>query len=425
MNHAPEPNPLISALPCAGESPSMLTITSSALSAARLRVTRLGSGASLALALCLLSACQPATPPAPVAQLPILQGEQLRYPAGHPQLSLLNTEAAVSATDLVVDLPARLVWNENRTQRIYPAFAGRVSRILTDVGQPVSVGTPLAELASPEFGAAQADTARAQADVQWAQKQLQRQQSLFEAGIVARKDLEQAQADAARTQAELDRAQARTRLYGSQTGVNQQLLLTSGLTGLVVERNLNPGQELRPDQSGPALFVITDPSSLWVHIDAQEKHLPDLKPGHQLELVVPSWPEHRFEARLQAVADFIDPNTRTIKVRAEVANPRRLLKSDMLGTVRLHQHNSSGVVVPAAAVQLLGTQHLVFVQLEPGVFEPRKVKVASEGIADVLISEGLKSGELVVKQNSLLLSREFKSAREALEGKPSPGRTAP
>ena len=131
------------------------------------------------------------------------------------------------------------------------------------------------------------------------------------------------------------------------------------------------------------------------------------------------------DLRLQAVADFIDPNTRTIKVRAEVANPRRLLKSDMLGTVRLHQHNSSGVVVPAAAVQLLGTQHLVFVQLEPGVFEPRKVKVASEGIADVLISEGLKSGELVVKQNSLMLSREFKSAREALEGKPSPGRSAP
>jgi cobalt-zinc-cadmium efflux system membrane fusion protein len=380
---------------------------------------------SLALCLGLLSACQPGTPPAPVAQLPILQGEQLRYPSGHPQLSMLGVQAAQSATDLVVDLPARLVWNENRTQRIYPAFSGRVSRILTDVGQPVSAGTPLAELASPEFGAAQADTARAQADVQWALRQQQRQQSLFDAGIVARKDLEQAQADAARSQAELERAQARTRLYGSQSGVNQQLSLTSGLNGLVVERNLNPGQELRADQGGPALFVITDPSSLWVQIDAQEKHLPDLQRGAAIELVVPSWPDEHFEARLQAVADFIDPSTRTIKVRAEVANPRRLLKSDMLGTVRLHQHNNSGVVVPASAVQLLGTQHLVFVQMEPGVFEPRKVKVAHEGLSEVLISEGLKAGEQVVKQNSLMLAREFKSAREALEGKPSPGRSAP
>ncbi len=383
------------------------------------------AGLGLSLGLCLLSACQPDTPPAPVAQLPILQGEQLRYPAGHPQLSLLSTQAAQAANDLVVDLPARLVWNESRTQRIYPAFSGRVGRIAADVGQSVSAGSVLAELASPEFGAAQADTARAQADVQWTLKQLQRQQSLFEAGIVARKDLELAQADAARAQAELERAQARTRLYGSQSGVTQQLSLTSGMAGLVVERNLNPGQEVRPDQNGPALFVVTDPGSLWVQIDAQERHLSGLKPGTLLELVVPSWPDERFQARLQTVADFIDPSTRTIKLRAEVANPRRLLKSDMLGTVRLHQHNVSGVVVPASAVQLLSGQHLVYVQLEPGVFEPRPVKVGYEGLAEVHISEGLKAGEQVVKQNSLLLSREFKSAREALEGKPGHGRTAP
>ena len=406
--------------------PMLTSFTSTLFMAtAQHRLRRCAGWLGLCLGLGLLSACQPSTPPAPVAQLPILQGEQLRYPASHPQLSLLSTQAAQSATDLVVDLPARLVWNESRTQRIYPAFSGRVSRIVADVGQSVSAGATLAELASPEFGAAQADTARAQADVQWTTQQRQRLQSLFEAGIVARKDLEQAQADAARAQAELERAQARTRLYSSHAGVNQQLSLTSGLAGLVVERNLNPGQELRPDQSGPALFVVTDPSSLWVQIDAQEQHLPNLKPGATLELVVPSWPEQRFEARLQTVADFIDPNTRTIKVRAEVANPRRLLKSDMLGSVRLHQHNRSGVVVPASAVQLLGTQHTVFVQVEPGVFEPRKVKVGHEGISEVLISEGLAPGEQVVKQNSLLLSREFKSAREALEGKPSPGRTAP
>jgi cobalt-zinc-cadmium efflux system membrane fusion protein len=391
-------------------------------------LARTGGWLVLTLGLALLGACQPATPPAPVTQLPILQGEQLRYPAGHAQLNLLATEPAQPATDLVVDLPARLMWNESRTQRLYPAFAGRVSRIQADVGQPVNAGATLAELASPEFGAAQADTARAQADLQWSNKQLQRQQSLFEAGIVARKDLEQAQADTARAQAELERAQARTRLYGSQTGVNQQLALASNLSGVVVERNLNPGQEVRPDQGGPgapALFVVTDPSSLWVQIDAQEQHLPDLKAGTVVELVVPTWPDQRFEARVQAVADFIDPTTRTIKVRAEVANPRRLLKSDMLGSVRLHQRNNSGVVVPASAVQLLGTQHVVFTQVEAGVFEPRVVKVAHEGMSQVLIREGLRAGELVVKQNSLLLAREFKSAREALEGKPTPGKTAP
>lgn len=382
-------------------------------------------GLGLLLSLCLLSACQETAPPAPVTPQPILQGQQLRYPAGHPQLTLLSTQAAKAGSELSIELPARLVWNESRTQRVFPAFAGRVSRIQSDVGQAVRAGDSLAQLASPEFGAAQAETARAQADVQLTQKQLQRQQSLFEAGIVARKDLEQSQADAERAQAELERAQARTRLYGSQTGVNQQLSLTTSLAGIVVERNINPGQEVRPDQGGPgapALFVITDPSSLWVQIDAQERHLPDLRVGSEIELSMPSLPQQRFQARIDAVADFIDPVTRTIKVRAEVANPRRLLKSDMLGSVRLQQRSETGVMVPASAVQLQGSQHLVFVQVEAGVFEPRQVKVGHEGINEVLITEGLRAGEEVVKQNSLLLSREFKSAREALEGKPSAGR---
>ncbi len=408
---------------------TMLTFTPSITRGSHpLASRRLGHTLCLTLCLGWLSACQQAAPPPPVSPQPILQGQQLKYPASHAQLALLSTAPAKPVAQWSVDLPARLVWNENRTQRIFPAFAGRVSRIVADVGQHVSAGSALAHLASPEFGAAQAETARAQADVQWANKQLQRQQSLFEAGIVPRKDLEQAQAEAARASAELERAQARTHLYGSQAGVNQQLILSSGAQGVVVERNINPGQEVRPEQGGPgmpALFVITDPSSLWVQIDAQERDLPGMRPGNPVELRVPSLPQHSFTARIDSIADFIDPQTRTIKVRAEVANPQRLLKSDMLGTVRLQQRIDRGVMVPASAVQLLGTQHTVFVQVETGVFEPRQVKVGHEDMREVLILEGLNAGEAVVQQNSLLLAREFKSAREALEGKTSTERKSP
>ena len=366
--------------------------------------------------LALLAGCQDKTEPVAGAPLPIIENNQLRYPAGHPQLKLLATEAASQARTFEVELPARLVWNEERTQRIYPAFAGRVSRIVTDVGQRVSVGQVLAELASPEFGAAQADTSRAQADAQLAQQALQRQRELFEAGVVARKDLEQAEADAARTQAEVARAQARTRLYGSSAGVNQMLGLRSDIAGTVVERNLNPGQELRPDNSGGApLFVVTDPSSLWVQIDAQEADVRDLRPGAKVQLQVPVLGEKPFEATISAVTDQIDPATRTIKIRAMVANPQRLLKSEMLGKVRYARAVGESVEVPAAAVFLRGKEDYVFVENAPGVFEPRDVKMLVEGAQKVLLSEGLKDGEKVVVQNGLLLSRELRIARETAE----------
>jgi cobalt-zinc-cadmium efflux system membrane fusion protein len=364
-------------------------------------------------ALALLTACQDKQEPVAAAPMPIIQNNQLRYPAGHPQLPLLVTTAAVQAQNIVVELPAKLVWNEEKTQRLYPAFAGRVTRINADVGQMVKAGQVLAELASPEFGAAQADTSRAQADATLAKQALQRQRELLEAGVVARKDLEQAEAEATRTQAEVARAQARTSLYGGGHGVNQQLGLRSDMAGVVVERHLNPGQEVRPDGGNLPLFVVSDPSVLWVQIDAQETDVAGLRPGAKVQLIAPSLAEQPFEATISAVTDQIDPNTRTIKIRAKVANPQRLLKNEMLAKVRYERHVGAGVEVPATAVFLRGSQHGVFVESQPGVFEPRDVKVAHEGAQRVLLSAGLKEGERVVSQNGLLLARELRFAQEA------------
>ena len=97
----------------------------------------------LACVLSLLSACQDAPVPAAAPGQPIIQNNQIRYPADHPQLALLTTQAAKLATNLKVELPAKLVWNEERTQRIYPAFSGRVVGIHVDVGQSVEVGNQI------------------------------------------------------------------------------------------------------------------------------------------------------------------------------------------------------------------------------------------------------------------------------------------
>ena len=362
----------------------------------------------------LLSACTEVPAPPPEAPAPILQGNQLHFVAGHPQLALLGLATASAGKAIVVELPAKLVWNEERTQRLYPPFAGRVIAIKADVGQAVKPGTVLAQLASPDFGMAQADTAKAQADARLTQKSLQRQRELFEAGITARKELDQAEAEAARSQAETQRAQARTRLYGGGAGINQQLGLVAGINGTVVERNLNPGQEVRPDQSGPGmppLFVVTDPTSLWVQVDARESEIGTLRPGTLFELFIPSLPKQKFEGRVVAAADYIDTATRTIKVRGVVANPDRVLKAEMLATARIERIIGAGVVIPSQAVLLLGAKHSVLVQPQPGVFESRDVQLSYQGPRESVVSGGLEAGDQVVSENTLLLAREFRIAQ--------------
>lgn len=376
-------------------------------------------GAALCAAV-LLVACKDPPPPAPEPAAPIVQGGQLRFSPGHPQLALLRSEAAAPPGVVTVELPARVVWNEERTQRVTPAFSGRVAHIEADLGNAVKAGSVLARLISPDFGAAQADAAKARGDAELARKALARQRELFEAGIAARKDAEQAEADALRTAAELQRAEARVAAYGGGGNVDQALVLRAAMPGIVVERNLNPGQELRPDASGPGvppLFVISDPSSLWVLIDARESEVSTMRPGAEFALVVPTLGERSFKGRIVAVSDSVDPTTRTVKLRGRVDNPDRVLRAEMLANARFERTPGAGVRIPASAVLLRGTGHAVFVQSAPGVFEPRDVRLSLQTSQYALVSAGLEVGDRVVTDNLLLLARQFRLAQD--EGTPA------
>ena len=381
----------------------------------------------LACALLTLAGCKDEPPPAaPQVQAPIMKDNQLRFPPNHPQLALLGIETAKAGRSITVELPAKLVWNEERTQRVYPSFAGRVTAIKANLGDKVKPGDALAELASPDFGIAQADTAKAGIDAALSAKALVRQKELFDAGITARKDLEAAEADAARARAESARAQARTKLYGSRAGVNQDLAIRATIAGLVVERNLNPGQELRPDQSGPGvppLFVISDPSSLWVQIDARESEAGTVTVGSKFGLKVAAFPDLTFEGTVISVSDSIDPTTRTIKVRGITQNPARKLKAEMLATAELQRQMGEGVLIPSSAVVLRGTEQYVYEEVEPGIFEPRRVKLSYDGPTEVIVSGGLEVGDRVVATNPLLLSRLFGNAAE--DAKPTGQPVAP
>lgn len=385
---------------------------------------------SVAVAIALTACSEPPAPPVPEVATAVMQGSQLRYPANHPQLALLKLSDARPSTAVTLELPARIIWNEARTQRIYAPLAGRVTAIRADVGQAVKPGTVLATLASPDLGQAQSEAARASIDVQLANKTLNRQKELLDAGVLARKDFDQAEADLARAQAEASRAAARARLYGGGAGVNQALSITSGISGVVVERNLNPGQELRPDQSGvgvPALFVLSDPTSLWVQIDARETDIGVLKIGSNFDLVVPALAGERFTGKVVAMSDSIDPATRTIKVRGEVANPARRLKAEMLANARMERHLGGGVVVPSSAVVLRNGQHVVFVQTAAGVFEPREVRISFQDTKQAVIARGLEVGDKVVSDNTLLLARQFALSQDAAEGDEAaaPDKSAP
>lgn len=348
----------------------------------------------------------------PAPEEPKVQGEAVSFPASMKSLTGISTEVVQQGANLTLTLPGRLGWNEDRTVRVYSPFAGRVSAILVQPGKTVTAGQALAQLQSADFGSAQAEARKASADAALAKQNLARQKELYEAGVTARKDYEQSQADAARAGAELERTTARLKVYGAgAASVDQTFALKSPIAGLVVEKNINPGMEFRPDQASTPLFVVTDPSQLWATLDANEVDLGRFKPGNEVKLTSTAYPDEVFKGKVIQTADFIDPTARTVKVKVAVPNTDRRLKAEMFVTAALQLDAMKGLVVPSKAVFLQGVKQFVFVKTGERQYLRRAVKVGTQFGQSTEIVEGLKANEMVVVEGNLYLQDILQSAQ--------------
>ena len=355
-------------------------------------------------------------PPEPeAAPEPKTEGESIIFPTGAEGIKSIQSQPVKMQPVPATQLNGRVTWNEDKTVRVFTPFAGRVERILAQPGQSVAKGQALAVIASPDFGQAQADSRRAEGDYALSEKNLARVRELEQNGVAARKDLQSAEADQTRAATELERARRRVALYGGAgRGIDQSYTLTSPIAGVIVEKSINPGQELRPDQAtsnAPPLFVITDPAALWIQLDASEKHLPQLARGKVVAIHTPAYAEESFSAKVDTVADFLDPVTRTIKVRAVLNNANRRLKSEMFVTAVVDFDGAKELLVPSKSMYFQGEKNYLFIDEGNGKFTRRAVKAGDVRDNRTEILEGLREGEMVVTEGALMLQQVLKPRR--------------
>lgn len=368
----------------------------------------------IALSSVLLAGCGNSAPDIAPAE-PTVSNDRINFPESSSQLDGVRSITVEMQPVPLNRLNGRLTWNEDRTVRVYTPFAGRVERILVQSGQVVTRGQPLAIIASPDFGQAQSDARRAESDHVLAQKNLQRLRELEQHGVTARKDLQVAEAEATRTLAEFERTRKRLAFYAApKDSVDQTYTLTSPLAGTVVERNINPGQELRPDQliaNSPPLFVITDPATLWALFDANERDLVHLRPGKIIAVRSPAWREQEFPARIEAMSDFLDPATRAIKIRARLDNANRKLKGEMFVTADIDADGEKELLVPTKAVYFQNDRNFLFIDEGDRRYLRRQVQTGDVRRNQVEILAGLKEGEKVVVEGALMLQQVMQPRR--------------
>jgi cobalt-zinc-cadmium efflux system membrane fusion protein len=326
-----------------------------------------------------------------------------------------EVKAAQVPTDEVV-APGKIEANPNHVSHVALPLAGRVSQVFVHLGDYVKQGDPLLTEESTDVDAAmsahlQADSAvnQTKSAVLKAQADLDRQRDLYEHNAVAKKEVLNAesalvQSKAALEQAEAVKAQATRRLdmLGLQLNqFGQKLTLKAPISGKILEMSVTAG-EFRNDTNAPVM-TIADLSTVWVSSDVPESDIRLVQVGERLEIELAAYPGETFNGRVTRIADTVDPQTRTIKVRAEMDNRRGRFRPEMFGRIRHVEALEARPVVPPGAVIQGDGQNVVYVEKSPGTFVLTPVKIGPRGTYGIPVLEGLHAGDRVVVDGVMLL----------------------
>jgi cobalt-zinc-cadmium efflux system membrane fusion protein len=358
-----------------------------------------------ALAGCRAEEPKPAPPPAPHAGLVRLSPDQQRQ---------VRTESVASASfERTVEATGTVAFSQDRSTQVLAPISGPVSRLLVAVGDHVRSGQALATVASPDFAADVSALRKTEAVAKNARRIADADALLWKNDAIARRDLEQSESDAVSAESDRDAALEQLRSLGvdgttlaairdNRPVANPAAVLRSPIAGTVVERLINPGQLLAGGTT--PCFTIADLGRVWVLANVFEADLPFVGMGDPAE-VLPAPGRPSLPGRVTYIAALVDPATRAVSVRLDVANPGELLKRDLYVQVAIHSRRPTvGLLVPVSAV-LRDDENLPFVFLVngDGTYARHRVELGARSGDRQQIATGVKAGDVVVSDGALFL----------------------
>ncbi len=348
--------------------------------------------------------------------------------------SIAIGEALLQELNPTFVAPARVTFNSEAVAHVGSTLPGRIVELRARLGEKVQAGAPLLVVESPQLGEAQSDflekiviAEAATATVDLAKNRHNRATALYEQnrGIaldeVQKRDAEfrMAEASVRTTQAAAVAAENMLHTLGmtqeavddlrASQEVRPRFTIVAPIAGEVVEREVTLGELVGPQRE--KLLVLADVETLWVIADVAETHLPKIAIGAKAWINAGSLDDHKHEGQVSYIAPMIDPRTRTVSVRVEVACEDRSLKPGMFVQVELSSARAQSnlvVTVDEAAVQTMHGQPVVFIPVpgEANTFAPRGVTVGEPVNGRVPVYGGLHEGEAYVVAGSFLLKAD-------------------
>jgi RND family efflux transporter MFP subunit len=328
-----------------------------------------------------------ATPPGfSIVRIPLERRQQIGVTTA--KVERRKVSGAVETNGVVAE-------DEGRVHAVNAKFSGYIERLFVDrTGQSVRRGQPLLSIYSPDLVATEREYLLAVENA----RRLSGSSST-EASSDARALLE-----AARQRlrfwdipdAEIDRIERTGR-------VSKDLTLPSPVSGVVLKKDALPGLAIT---AGMPLYTIADLSTVWVLADVYQSEMASISSGNAAVVSASFLPGETLKGRVDFVYPTLSEETRTIKVRIVIPNPKGLLKPGMFIRVSLSGKGTEALAVPRSALIQTGERQIAFVEQSAGVYAPREVRTGTQGKDFVEVLAGLSEGETVVTSANFLIDSE-------------------
>ena len=337
----------------------------------------------------------------------------------HPRVETALVELGSGAHDLT--LVGKVAYGEDRYSRISSPLQGRVLEVRAHLGDRVQAGNVLLVLDSQDIAQAYSEYVKEESELQYATRARELAQDLYESKALPLKDLKQAENELIKARAEFRRTKERLLSLRvpteelnkplEQQQITSRFEMKSPLTGIVVERNVTPGQSIGGD-SGHVLFTVADLDTLQVIADVYERDLALVKEGQFANVTVEAYQDVSFPATVTTIGDVVDPASRTIKLHALVNNKDHRLKPEMFARLHIEVGESTLLLmIPREAVLEEDGKQFVYVVEGADQYVKRDVKVSTISPDQVRVLEGLASGERLVTKGVVLIKGQEASCR--------------
>ena len=306
-------------------------------------------------------------------------------PRMQQSLGVRTAEVKTGTLTQKLDAVGSVAFNDRDVAVVTARVGGFVERLHARAAlDPVRKGQPLVEMYVPNWIAAQEEylaVKRMQAEGTEALVAAARQRMLL---------------------AGMTEEQVRSVEAGNK--VQPRFTLTAPIGGVVAELGAREGMTVAP---GAMLFRINGLGSVWVYAEIPESRASMVRIGSSVETRTPALPGQVYKGRVAAILPEVNPATRTLKARIEVANRDGRLTPGMFASVDFTPAaQKPALVVPSEAVIQTGQRRLVIVQLDDGKFQPTDVETGAEANGQTEIRKGLSAGQKVVISSQFLIDSE-------------------